>query len=206
MRLLISTYRFCIVWLFFLSCVLFSGKVNGQKVKTPVAEKGIIDLRKTDLKQESIPLNGEWAFYWKQLITAKGVTATPSAFVYFPALWKNTTINNLPLTSVGYASYMVTVLLPKHQNKLALQVPDTYSSYRLFINGEEFCNNGSPDSIEKKAIPKWIEKTVEITTTGDTLHLLLQVANVWHSKGGPYKEIIIGDKEKLFLSKDYRSA
>ena len=171
-----------------------------------MAEKGIIDLRKADLKQESIPLNGEWAFYWKQLITAKGVAATPSAFVHFPTLWKNTTINNLPLTSVGYASYTVTVLLPKHQNKLALQVPDTYSSYRLFINGEEFCNNGSPDSIEKKAIPKWIEKTVEITTTADTLHLLLQVANFWHSKGGPYKEIIIGDKEKLFLEKERDSA
>lgn len=206
MPFLIQSYGFRFLWLVFLSVVFFSCKEPGQPAINPVAQKGIIDLRQSDLKQQSIPLNGEWAFYWKQLITPKDTAATPIAFVHFPALWAHTTINGIPLPPMGYASYTVTVLMPKHQNKLALQVPDTYSSYRLFINGENFCNNGSPDSEEKKAIPKWIEKTVEITTSADTLHLVLQVANFWHSKGGPYKEIIIGDKEMMFLEKERDSA
>ena len=197
MRFLIRSYRF--LWLFFLYCIFFSCKVPGKPAQVPVAQKGLIDLRQADLKQEAIPLNGEWFIYWKELVTPKDMAITPTAVVPFPKLWKKTIINGSPLPSVGYASYSLTILLPKHQNKLALQVPDTYSSYRLFVNGQEFSNNGNPDSTEKKAIPKWIEKTVEIITPADTLHLILQVANFWHSKGGPYKEIIIGDKEMLFL-------
>jgi len=200
------SYRFRFLSLFFSGCILFCCQINGQPVNFPVAQKGLIDLRHSDLKQDAIPLNGEWAIYWKQLITPKDTSAPPTAMVAFPKLWKRTIVNGSLLPSMGYASYTLTVLLPKHQNKLALQVPDTYSSYRLFLNGKEFCSNGNPDSTEKKAIPKWIENTLELTTTSDTLHLLLQVANFWHSKGGPYKEIIIGDKDALFLKKDKDSA
>ena len=172
----------------------------------PVAQKGIIDLRQVDLKQNSIPLNGEWAIYWHQLISAKDTEVVPSAFVPFPKLWKNTVIHDSILPSIGYASYTAIVLLPKHENKLALQVPDTYAAYRLFVNGEEFCSNGSPDSTEQKSVPKWIERTVELINPSDTLRLVLQVANFWHSKGGPYKEIIIGDKTKLFQAKETNTA
>jgi len=172
----------------------------------PVAQKGIIDLRQVDLKQNSIPLNGEWAIYWHQLISAKDTAVVPSAFVPFPKLWKNTVIHDSILPSIGYASYAVIMLLPKHENKLALQVPDTYSAYRLFVNGEEFCSSGSPDSTEQKSVPKWIERTVELINPSDTLRLVIQVANFWHSKGGPYKEIIIGDKTKLFQAKETNGA
>jgi signal transduction histidine kinase/ActR/RegA family two-component response regulator len=100
---------------------------------------------------------------------------------------------------MGYASYSLTVLLPKHSNKLSLQVPDTYASYRLFVNGELFSHAGSPDSVEEKAVPKWLQQSVELNTNADTLHLVLQVANFWHSKGGPYKPIYIGDRDELAL-------
>ena len=162
----------------------------------------MIDLRQADLSQQLIPLNGEWAIYWRQLLRPGDTLATPSAFVPFPRLWQKTTINGLQLPNTGYASYSLTVLLPKHQNRLALEIPDTYTSYRLFVNGEEFANSGSPDTTEEKTTPKWLEKTIELTKPADTLHLLLQVANFRHSKGGPYKEIVIGDKEKLFHKRD----
>ena len=198
-------YHFLFPGLFILCSVLFSCKEPNLTV-IPVAQKGIIDLRQVDLELNSIPLNGQWAIYWKQLISAKDTAAVPAAFVPFPKLWKNTVIHDSILPSIGYASYTVIVLLPKHQNKLALQVPDTYAAYRLFVNGEEFCSNGTPDSTEQKSVPKWIERTVELINPGDTLRLVLQVANFWHSKGGPYKEIIIGDKTKLFQAKEINGA
>ncbi len=194
-------------FLFFLvvSFVLFSSTVKSQPTYLPAAQKGLIDLRQVDLSKQYIPLSGEWAIYWKQLITPKD-SVVSSVFVPFPRLFENTFINNKPLTAKGYATYAVTVLLPKRTNKLALQIPDTYSSYRLFVNGEMFANSGNPDSVEEKAVPKWLEKTVELTTQSDTLYLILQVANFWHSKGGPYKEIVIGDKDALFYEKEKDSA
>ncbi|MEN9684826.1 MAG: hypothetical protein RLZZ28_612, partial [Bacteroidota bacterium] len=172
----------------------------------PSAKKGLLDLRQIDLSKHNVPLSGEWAIYWGKIFTPKDSAGKPTAYVDFPKLWSKTYIDNLPLPVIGYATYSLTVLLPAHNNKLALEIPDTYDAYRLFINDEMFANSGNPDSVKEKAVPKWIEKTVELTQKTDTLHLILQVANFWHSKGGPYKEIVIGNKETLFYEKEKSDA
>ena len=102
---------------------------------------------------------------------------------------------------MGYASYSLTILLPKHSNKLALEIPDTYSSYRLFVNGEIFANTGIPDSTATTAALEDF-KTLELSSNKDTLHLILQVANLAF-KGGPYKDIILGDRDTLFHKKQW---
>lgn len=186
------------IFLFLLSlafaCIF---KVQGAPKNQILAKQGVMDLRQTDLGQQSVPLQGEWGMYWKKLVTPKDSIQTQPAFVKFPELWTNTLVNGSRLTHIGYASYELTVLLPKHSNKLALDIPDTYASYRLFVNDGLFAESGNPDSVAEKAVPKWLQKTLELTTTSDTLHLILQVANFWHSKGGPYKQIVIGDKDQL---------
>ncbi len=202
MFLLNRPYYPRIFLLLFSFCILFSSRATSQP---PVAIKGLIDLRQTDLKKQNIPLDGEWAIYWKRIITPAG-SMEPTAYVPFPRLWTKTFINGSALPNTGYASYSLTVLLPNHSNKLALQVPDTYTSYRLFVNGEIFASAGNPDSLEEKAIPKWQQKTLALETQADTLHLILQVANFWHSKGGPYKQIIIGDRQALFNEKEEDAA
>lgn len=185
----------------FFSVFLLNQSGIAQEPNFPVAKKGIIDLRQSDLSVQTIPLHGEWALYWKQLVTPNDTTAVPTGYFAFPELWSSTIVNGAPLPSMGYATYSLTVLLPKHANKLALYLPDTYTSYRLFVNGDMFANAGIPDSTAVTALPKWSPKTLELSTDKDTLHLLLQVANFWHSKGGPYKEIILGDRETLFHNK-----
>lgn len=182
--------------------VLSASVVYAKKDSLPAAKRGIIDLRKTDLQKLSVPINGEWAFYWGQLLTPSSPPKTPDAYLFFPKLFNKTTLNGTHLPAKGYATYAVTVILPPRTHTLALQVPDTYCSYRLFVNNQLFANAGSPDILEEKAVAKWVEKTIEITDPSDTLHLLLQVANYWHSKGGPYKNIVIGDKEALFYEQE----
>lgn len=190
-------------YLLLILCFLLPSSLFAQN---PVASRGLIDLRKADLEKESIPLHGEWGILWKKLVNPSDTGMQPQDYVNFPRLWNQTSVNGFDLSATGYATYFLTVLLPEHNNKLALQVPDTYTSYRLFVNGKLFCNSGSPDSSEEAHIPKWLEKTIEITEPGDTLRLLLQITNFEHSKGGPYKEIVIGDKETLFLSSEKDAA
>jgi signal transduction histidine kinase/CheY-like chemotaxis protein len=172
----------------------------------PVAIKGLLDLRNADLSKQTLPLSGEWGIYWQKLISPESPPNGPVNFVPFPELWTKTKLNGYTLPSKGFASYTLTVLLPPHHNKLALEVPDTYSCYRLYVNNEIFAVSGSPDSIEARARPRWVENTIELTGKQDTLHLILQVANYWHSKGGPYKDILIGDKNALFHEKEIDNA
>ncbi len=185
---------------------LFSSHIKAAETPVYRAVKGVIDLRKSDLKNEQVSLSGEWAIYWKKLIGGNDTLSKPDAFVQFPVLWTHTQLNGIPLPHFGYASYAVTLLLPKNSGRLALEIPDTYSCYRLFVNGKVFAESGNPDSTEEKAVPRWVEKTVEITEPADTLRMVLQVANYWHSKGGPYKNIVIGNKDTLFYEKEVESA
>lgn len=204
MSSIIRPYPFAIL---FCTCiVLFSFHSVAQTRPVPQAVKGIMDLRQVPLQQQSVALTGEWGLYWKKLFSVTDSAGTPDAYVGFPALWKNTQVNGSPLPHRGYASYALTLLMPRNAGRLALEIPDIYTSYRLFVNGEMFANAGNPDSSEEKAVPKWLVKTLAITHPADTLKLVLQVANFWHSKGGPYQNIVIGSKETLLHDRDVDTA
>jgi len=178
--------------------MLLAGEAVAQPVlgAAPLARDGVIDLRGENLAGRSIPLKGEWTLYWHQLLTpATAAGATRTAMVDFPQLWSDTRIDGAPLPSMGYASYTLTVLLPPHHGPLALEVPSTYSAHRLFVNGELLAESGKPDTSAATAVPRWLEQVRDVPNGTDTLHVILQVANFWHSKGGPYKEMRIGDRE-----------
>ncbi len=196
---------FCQLSVFFFFLFSFFQANAFDQSPAPTFQRGVLDLRQVDLSKNTIDLDGEWGLYWHSLINPKD-SSTPPVYTEFPRLWSRTVINGKSLPSEGYASYTALIILPHNHPKLALELPDTYTSYRLFINGEEFSAMGNPDSVKEKAIPRWQSKTIELTTTNDTLRLVLHIANFWHSRGGPYKKMRLGDKDILFQNRDDRSA
>lgn len=192
-------------FLLFLGCFFFNFTQANDQIHFPTAKNGLLDLRSIDLNENAVALNGYWELYWDQLITPDTKTKTLTAYTKFPALWGNTIVNGKALPSLGYATYRLRVFLSqKNHAPLALKIPDTYCAYQLFINGKRIAAAGTPGTDKASTIPKWVERT-EILPISDTLDILLQVANFHHSKGGPYKQMIIGDKEKLFFSSETES-
>jgi len=194
-----------ILFLLILLMVKTDIKSQPKSLKPPLAKKGILDLRNADLSQSSIALNGEWIFYWMQLLSDTS-TSGKLNYTYYPHIWNNLEINGLKLTSTGYATYKLMVLMPLKKTPLAITIPDVYSSYKLFINQQLVSENGIPGTDEQSSVPKWIDRTIELNNTKDTLFISIQIANYWHSKGGPYKEIIIGEKSKLFAQREKETA
>ncbi len=77
----------------------------------------------------------------------------------------------------------------------------------MYINGIVQIQNGEPATTKEKARPFWVTRTIALPPgETDTLVLVLQMANFWHARGGPYKEILIGDKDELFLKKNQDAA
>jgi signal transduction histidine kinase/CheY-like chemotaxis protein len=174
----------------------------------PVARKGVLDLRGSNLSARPFTLNGEWGFFWRQLISPDSLreAGTP-AYVAFPALWKDLKLNGQRLSSQGYATYTLTILLPKKRSRIGMEVPDVYCTYKLFVNGVVQVQNGQPGTTAASSIPFWTTRTIALPPgESDSLVLVLQIANFWHFKGGPYKEILIGDKDMLFLKKNRDAA
>jgi signal transduction histidine kinase/CheY-like chemotaxis protein len=163
----------------------------------PVAKNGIIDLRKQSLN-DKIALNGEWLFYWDQLISPGDSISAKGEFVNFPFRWTdNASGKGFP--SFGFATYKLTILLPKTTGSLRITMPEAYSAYRLFINGQEVAANGRVSKFAKDFIPYWEHKIIEVPQGTDTLNVLLQIANFVHSKGGIKKSLWIGNKESIIL-------
>jgi signal transduction histidine kinase len=164
------------------------------------AQKGMLDLRSVDLGNRPVSLDGEWRFYWHQLLWSGDSIVNPPNYVTYPSLWNKIKLNGKTLPVEGYATYSLTILLPKHRPHLALLMTDMYCSYRLFINDSLLLSNGRPDTTEQTAVPFWSTQTVNLPVAADTLHLFLQVANFWHSKGGTYKQLFIGKSNELQLN------
>ncbi|HMC84502.1 MAG TPA: hypothetical protein VKI61_03220, partial [Chitinophagaceae bacterium] len=101
------------------------------------ARNGIIDLRGSDLLNQTISLNGQWNIYWRKLLLPGDTNTIKPGTANFPGLWNNTVVEGNGLTAKGFATYTLTVLLPAHSRPLAMAVPDFYTSYRLFVNGRE---------------------------------------------------------------------
>lgn len=186
-----------------LCCFTSYGFFNADAI-VPIAKKGVIDLRGQTLDQK-IPLNGEWLFYWNQFINPNDVKKEEGKIVDFPYRWTDK-INGKSLPAKGYASYSLTILLPKTNDYLRIAMPEVYAAYKLYINGYKVASNGTISKTANGFVPYWEIKTVEIPRGTDTLHLLLQVANFSHSKAGVKKSLWIGKKGVIILKRKQAEA
>lgn len=187
-----------IALLLLLCCYTYGGTTNALHSLTVV--NGVIDLRGQTLGK-SVPLNGQWLFYWRQLIYPQDTLPHKGILVNFPYKWNGEILNGKQLPSFGYATYKATVLLPHTSDVLRLAVPDMYSSYRFYINGSVAAENGVVDTTAKTAKPYWQYHSVDIAPGTDTLKLVLQISNFVHAKGGIQKPIIIGKKWVVELAR-----
>lgn len=196
-RRLVGSVAFPVTWsvllLFLLSCM----RVTVVQAQTqPVAHQGVIDLRSVDLAKQYVELKGEWKWYWHQL---RLPDQPESAFEYIslPRLWASSSWQHQAIPGQGYATYSLTVLLPPRSVPISLEVPDYNTAYRLFINGKEVAHDGNPTTSPETTEPHWSTQIITLPATGDTLSLLLQLANLQHAKGGVTKSMTLGESTKL---------
>jgi hypothetical protein len=147
--------------------VLFPQAGNGI---SPVAKKGIIDLRHiSDSEQFIINLNGEWEFYWNKMLHPHdfaGNDIKPDYYGLVPSYWTDYPQDKIKTTKFGYATYRLRVLLPPGYRKtMAFDMPVFDSSYDIYINNRYFGGNGIgiPDSKQKHLFT-----STEITSTPGT--------------------------------------
>lgn len=163
-------------------------------------ENAFLDLRTHDFNEyEVVALDGDWALYWDQLLTPNEIDDDRNYnFLEFTTLWNSVK----SLSSKGTATYRAEICLPEYYPPLALDIPDFYSSYILYLNGKEISRNGTPAYTKEAYTPYWLPKTIALgEIKSDTLELVLQVANFDHQKGGAYLPIKLGKAESLYADR-----
>lgn len=174
--------------------LLFSMCVN-QLEADPVAEKGILDLRSiADPDHFSVKLNGEWEFYWKQMLYPHDFQKqglTPDHYGMVPSYWTDYQ-HSINAGKYGYATYRLLVLLPEgYRNALGIDLPVFDSSYDLYINGRYIGGAGITGKSEEESIPGYERVFARILPT-DTLDIIINVSNYHHRRGGFWMPVKLG--------------
>ena len=138
----------------------------GATPEPPLAADGVLDLRGWDLTQASVPLDGEWDFFWKQLVSAPYPAKTLATL---PGYW--TTDPNLPAS--GWATYHLRVLLPpgtvEARQVLGLKVTEVLSAFRLSVDGKPVFANGVVGTDETTSRPQYLPGVVFVSPATDQI-------------------------------------
>jgi len=171
--------------------VLLSGTSTFAQVK---ADFGVLDARQWKFEDERLPLTGRWNFFENQLLTPPECETAKSLYVNFPSLWNDSRSDG---SGHGVATYTLNILVPDTIDHFSLEIPQLYSSAKLWINGKLLTSIGKVGETKNATTPQWINKIVTFTDAGDTLHLVLQIANFHHSKGGMKNPILLGTPKQI---------
>ena len=190
--------RLFFLFLLLSCCFLNSCKRYGDY--PAVAKSGVADLRFNDFGKRT-PLNGEWQFYWHQLLAPKENPTSAPVLVNFPFKWQGYELNGQGLPAFGYATYRLTVVLPKKQKQLRLSIPDVYTAYRFYVNDSLMATNGVVATNKSDFVPYWQYHAIDLPPDIDTLRLTLQIANFVHSKGGIGKPLFIATRDVIDLQR-----
>ncbi|MFZ5970561.1 MAG: 7TM-DISM domain-containing protein [Bacteroidota bacterium] len=158
----------------------------------PVAQNGVLDARLFDFSGHRLALNGVWAWYDNELVAPAQTTEKP-AWVAFPQTWNDARLSR---SGQGVATYSLLVLLPAEAQRFGIELPQIYSSYRLWANGKLIAENGVPGISEVFTVPQWMPQTVYCEAR-DSMRLTLQIANFHHHKGGCKDPIFLGSESTM---------
>ncbi|MBF0395662.1 MAG: response regulator [Desulfobacterales bacterium] len=171
---------------------------NSDKI-SPKAQKGILDLQNWDFEKHGIVnLNGEWEFYWEQLLDFKNLPQK-AGFINIPSIWNGYSVNGKKLSGDGYASYRLTILLNSNAKKqiLAFKLLTFKTAGELYVNGKKITSQGTVGKTADTMIPAYKPHVAELVSETDKLELILHISNYHHKKGGLWEAIQFGNSKDI---------
>lgn len=145
-------------------------------------------------------LDGEWEFYWSEIFNPQDFSSKniPTKHYFnFPQTWNDKTVGNLLLSGHGYATYRLLIEFDEIPPLLALSIPDFFTSYQLWVNGEVLAKAGRLGTGKSSAKPHWLPDSKPFSINSTQLEIILQIANFHHRKGGAGEPILIGTSDTI---------
>ncbi|MDF3001543.1 MAG: hypothetical protein K0Q48_1662 [Bacillota bacterium] len=171
---------------------------NASLPSIPRVSAGQLDLADWDFEKDgNLSLNGEWGFYWNQLIdgTDDNSRELPDAYVRVPDVWTNYTVNGSKLPGFGYATY--TLKLYGLDGIMAMRMDHCATSYELYIDGKLAAQNGTIGKSSKEAVPYYESKTIIFRPEKEETILTLYISNYTYARGGLWYPVQLGRPDAI---------
>jgi hypothetical protein len=158
------------------------------------ATDGVLDLRGEDFSKTIFRLDGEWEFYYGQLLTpedfASGIP-TGSSLIQVPMSWDAAGYPRL-----GYATYRL--IIKTNEPKLLMLIPEIAVSSIVWINGERIFDAGKVSADSTEVIFSHRSALVSYQPENGQAEIIIQAANSRHHTSGLNFSIEIGRNNILF--------
>lgn len=168
--------------------------------KTSYIKQGEINLSKTNFEDVgSIALNGEWEFYWGQLLEPTDFIHNKQRnlhYAYVPGNWLQDTEGNA-YTKKGYATYRIVIKNIPKIKYFGLKKANIRSSSKIFVNGELLLTDGHVSKSLDGSVAGNNSEVVYFELEDETAEIIIQAANHEYLVGGIAKSIIFGEQKKI---------
>lgn len=189
---------FTLLAVLFNVATLMSETLSDKSV--PQAIKGEVDLTAIDLsKVGSVPLAGNWSFYWQKLLTPAQIDAGnyEASHMKIPHAWVRSTMNGQPMPKQGAATYQVNVQTNKKYAYLSLKIPAIGTAYRLYVDDNLLSEGGKVDYAAENAEPAYNPRIVLFEPKSDRFSITVQVSNHEYNWGGIWTAIRLGENQNI---------
>src|SRR5690606_29859108 len=178
------------------------------------SEDGMLDLTEAHISEEPVKVQGEWAFYWEELLSPEDIdnrleeNGNPDRLISIPSSWLGYSLDDQQLNGTGFATYRVVIKLSEQDSneRLALRLPTVFNAYKLWINGELLAEVGEVGEDKSSVTPHLETKLVFFQSENDKVELVMQVANFHHKRGGITKYIELGGSDVLTVRTNLKIA
>ncbi len=139
--------------------------------------------------------NQPWEFYWRRFLTSaelNGSAEKPDLILQPLTIWNGKVARGETLSSFGYATYRLKLRTNMAGERLALRLPPPLTSYRVFIDGKLMAETGKPAESAEACVPRRKSALIYFTPTGNTIEIIVHVANFLTYKGGLRSNIELG--------------
>jgi signal transduction histidine kinase len=174
---------------------------SGNDKTMPVAQKGTIDLSSWDaLRDGPVRLDGQWQFYWGQLLGPEAFASgavESSDFMQLPGTWKGHEFHGQPLPGRGQATFRLRLLPGTIDNQLALRLFAIHGAYRLWANGKLIASSGVVGLDEATETPHLSLVFAKLESHAAPIDLVLQISSHTLRRGGVLHPIELGLSDQL---------
>lgn len=177
---------------------------TGTSGENPRAVQGVMDLEDYRFdKSGTVRLDGEWDFYWGELIPAEQLVSPNSETlakretIRLPGSWNGHSVNGEQIGGSGYATYHLRVKLDDTEPPLGMRIPYIRTAYKIWVNGELLGESGELGQDPDSSKPLYTPQLIRMDNQGGSTVIVIQVSNFHHRSGGIWNPIQLGALERL---------
>jgi len=186
--------------LFLITAPFWSDNAYASISERPQAAEGYLDLSNWQQEEGVINIDGQWEFYWSQLLEPGefNIAGTEkSGYINLPGSWNGHTVDGQNLSGDGYATYRLTFNTEEENKRLGLKIPRIFTSYRLWANDKLIASAGTVGETQAQSTPQYLPQVAFFDSRQAENEIVVQVANFNHRSGGILESLAMGEEQQI---------